>query len=624
MENEETPRVKLETKLIGDIEGDFWIPSYQRGYRWTDLEVQRLLDDISSAQEGQDYCLQPVVVRKRENGSFELIDGQQRLTTIYLIYCYMNNESRGFFKEPAFTLSYETREASADFLESIGQDQAVTEEQAKKNIDFSYMWKAYQAIDKWFGGKGGKSQSALTNINKSFDENVKIIWYEVDESEDPIELFTRLNIGKIPLTNAELVKARLLCSDGNDATTDEKRQEIAFQWDLIEKELHDDSLWYFLMNRDRPTRIDAILDLVAGERGAILGTDSYATFFAFERMREQREKPSDIWGDVCQAFLVLKGWYDDHELYHKIGYLITCGEKTLKDVYDDSQKVSKSEFRKKLDESIKESIRIGDGRNYAELSYEYPSDQDRIERLLLLFNVESVRTSADESQRFPFDKHKGSEWSLEHIHAQHSESLRTKKEWQEWLKLQKKSIEDVYQAKLDGAENSPKPGQIEEWKEFVKGSASEHVVRGVNPSRLVRWMQEASSNNSLSGEEFRTIQEFVENLLSEKGDVGYLHSIANMALLGRNDNSALNNSTFDVKRNKIIGRDRSGEYIPYCTRNVFLKYYTPSGETQLHFWGLQDRKHYVEAMNKKMGQYLDEEIIFENSEENPDSEEMEQ
>lgn len=77
----------LETKFVADISGSFYIPSYQRGYRWSETEVVRLLDDIY--QNGKkNYCLQPVVVRKKED-RYELIDGQQRLTTLYLIYKYM-------------------------------------------------------------------------------------------------------------------------------------------------------------------------------------------------------------------------------------------------------------------------------------------------------------------------------------------------------------------------------------------------------------------------------------------------------------------------------------------------------------------------------------------------------
>ena len=88
-----------------------------------------------------------------------------------------------------------------------------------------------------------------------------------------------------------------------------------------------------------------------------------------------------------------------------------------------------------------------------------------------------------------------------------------------------------------------------------------------------------------------------------------------MALLSSSDNAALNNSTFDVKRNEIINKDKSGEYIPFCTRMVFLKYYTPSADNQLHFWGHADRVEYVNAINTVLKDYLEEPIDLEKEDE---------
>ena len=167
--------IKLDTKFIRDIEGVFYIPSYQRGYRWREIEIFRLLDDIYATEGKRNYCLQPVVVRKYGD-RYELIDGQQRLTTIYLIYRFMNEESFGFIDEPRFTLSYETREKSEEFLKSID------ESRKEENIDFWFLCAAYESIKKWFSARDRKS--TLTNVNKYFDEIVKIIWYEVGESED--------------------------------------------------------------------------------------------------------------------------------------------------------------------------------------------------------------------------------------------------------------------------------------------------------------------------------------------------------------------------------------------------------------------------------------------------------
>ena len=75
-----------------------------------------------------------------------------------------------------------------------------------------------------------------------------------------------------------------------------------------------------------------------------------------------------------------------------------------------------------------------------------------------------------------------------------------------------------------------------------------------------------------------------------------MHSVTNLALLSSGDNSALGNAVFEVKRRRILELDRKGVYIPICTRQVFLKYYTDAGAQQVYFWGAQDRESYLQAM----------------------------
>ena len=560
----ESSQILLETKLVSDITGTFYVPSYQRGYRWGEDEVLRLLNDIY-ANGKKNYCLQPVVVRKKGD-AYELIDGQQRLTTLYLIYRYMKNVNP-FFGEPAFNLVYETRENSEEFLRSIDLSRR------DENIDYWFISNAYETIKKWFEVD---MQIRVLHIFEYFKEDVKIIWYEVGENEDAISLFTRLNIGKIPLTSAELVKAMFLSRNGNGIAEREKQEEISLQWDDMEKELHDDPLWYFLTNganASYQTRIDLILDLVS-EKPAD-NREKYYTFFKIDEMAKTVPL-DDLWRKIQQTFLLLKDWFENHELYHKIGYLIASESLTLQKIFKISEGRTKREFRAALDSFIKASISIPD--NYGELSYEKQLDYKRISKLLLLFNVESVRLNGEHTQWFPFDKYKYDRkgkvaWSLEHIHAQQSEGLRTQEMWKEWLRLHIPSVRAV----SDNTE-------------------------------LVEAMQAAIDDPKLERDAFDTLQKTVVELLSVQGNAEFLHSIGNLALLRADDNAALNNSTFDVKRNLIVSMDKEGQFIPFCTKMVFLKYYTPSEDNQLHFWGQADRVAYVNAMNKVLAPYLQEPI----------------
>lgn len=563
----------LDTKLVGNVQGVFYVPSYQRGYRWGKEEVTRLLEDIYT-NGNKTYCLQPVVVRK-DGDRYELIDGQQRLTTLFILLQYIQRKYKPLIPLE-YKLIYKTRESSAEYLNNID------ESLANSNIDFYHIYHAYKAIDEWFNSQPNKGVVAADDIYGYLVKFVKIIWYEVGEDEDAISLFTRLNIGKIPLTSAELVKAIFLSRDNTTEMDKEKQEEISLQWDNIEKELHHDRLWYFLTNSATSgyqTRIDLILDLISGKPEQC--REKYYTFFKFDEMKKNEKSLENIWRNIQQTFLVLKDWFEDHEYYHKIGYLIASGSMTLQKIFELSKDKTKKEFRVSLDSYIKLSIAIK-GRNYSELSYKRALDYEKISTLLLLFNVESVRQIDQNSEWFPFDKFKyncGNKvvWSLEHIHAQQSEVMRTQEVWKEWLKLHIPSVQSVDNNQVD----------------------------------LIQAMQDAIEKPKLDGTEFTGLQQRVVELLSAKGNTEYLHSIGNMALLNSSDNAALNNSTFDVKRNKIIEMDKEGQYIPFCTKMVFLKYYTPSEKNQLHFWGQADRIAYVEAINRVLKNYLTDPIILE-------------
>lgn len=568
--------IKLETKLVGFVQGKFYIPSYQRGYRWQKDQVYRLLDDIYT-NGAKSYCLQPVVVRKHDD-RYELIDGQQRLTTLYILLKYIRKEYKPRIKIN-YSLNYETRTDSEAFLDSVDETLAET------NIDFFFIYNAYRTIDGWFIDQKD-DVIAADKIYEYLVERVKIIWYEVDESEDAISLFTRLNIGKIPLTSAELVKAIFL--SGYDKSEKEcgKQEEISLQWDNIEKELHNNSLWYFLTNHSNlkyQTRIDLILDLISGKQAE--NKEKYYTFFYFDALK-QKENLNEIWKKIQHTFLILKDWYEDHELFHKIGYLIASNTKSLHEIFAlskreiDGRGITKNQFKSELDTYIKESIDIAT--NYSELSYEKTTDYTMISKLLLLFNVESVRQNDEQTQWFPFEKFKFQKagkvsWSLEHIHAQQSEGMQKQDDWKEWLRLHIPSIASL----------------------------------GDGNDELIEEMKNACDKERLERLEFEDIQQKVIQKLSAQGNIEYMHSIANLALLNMSDNAALNNSTFDVKRNAIIEMDKKGQFIPYCTKMVFLKYYTPSANNQLHFWGQTDRIEYIKAINSTLKNYLAEEISIE-------------
>ena len=579
--------IQLETRNVGDLRGKYYLPAYQRGYRWGKSEIKQMLDDLYE-NGNKPYCLQPIAVKK-VNDRYELIDGQQRLTTIFLIYKYFNSLLGGRLYRPKFSLEYETRKKSEGFLEHIGEESINNLTLRTENIDFYHIANAYEFICDYFQ-KGGSPDdvepSVLTKLNEWFKDNVRIIWYEVDSSEDGIELFERLNIGKIPLTSSELVKA-LFLRDEAAGEMSGRQEEISLQWDVMEHSLRDSSLWAFLTNpktENYSTRIDLILDLISGK--AAKSKEAYHTFFYFDKEIKERyqRKESDVllntWNDIYRVYLTLREWHSDHEFYHKIGYLINSGSNSLSDIYKlwkgtGEDPLAKDIFLKELDRLIIESINIADRYALSDLTY----SDDKTSKLLFLFNVETERRKDEGKRFFPFDKHREGNWSLEHIHAQHSENLKNNKLVYTWLTDHLRTLESSHLSGWESLGN-----ELRSFKEDLEANPEAGHVR----------------------ERFKDIHaktiEFFTRKEGREGKEEYRDSIANLALLDSAQNAALSNYVFDVKRDIIISYDQDGRYIPFCTKMVFFKYYSPASAS-LHYWGEEDRNAYLNAINDVISPY---------------------
>lgn len=556
--------MKFEIKGVLEIKGDFFVPDYQRGYRWGENEVKQLLEDIDENRkkneqknEHNNYYLQPIVLKEIGEKNYELIDGQQRLTTLYLILNCIKEVLPS--TSVNYSINYATRQETQNFLRDIDLSRE------EENIDFFFITKAYSTIRNWFGidNEETDSMGIAMDFYRELRKYVKIIWYEPEDNVSGVELFTRLNIGRIPLTNSELVRA-LFLSRNSDLTPAEQL-EIAAEWDSIEKELHQPSFWAFLTNyqpEDYPNRIDLLFDLMAGGKNR----DKYATFFYFNNKIKEKERKQDLWKEIIAYFARLKEWYGNREIFHKVGFLVAVGnkDKALINLLNNTEGKKKDEVSLYLDSQIEKvmgEVSLG------ELTYQSKNTH----QVLLLFNVLSVMNVKDESLRFPFDKYKSNDWSLEHIHAQNAETLNTIEKQKEWLRLHKEILE----------------------KETELAKKIDNILE-----------------KDITNEQFRELQKQVFSQLSNETEGDYLDSLANMALLNVGNNAALNNSVFEVKRRKIIEMDKAGAYIPYCTRMVFFKYYTPT-PSNLHSWSADDREAYIKAIRETLKPYLNTELSLE-------------
>jgi hypothetical protein len=617
----ENPRIRP----VGDLlQENFFVPRYQRGYRWGKQEITELLDDILQyyyATQNREnkvskfYCLQPVVIKKKEwfiNGhkkieGWELIDGQQRLTTILLILNYLEDVRKLLTnKLDIYSIDFETRENCKPFFQNKTYKVSVDE----SNVDFYHISKAYKHINWWFEQNNHKVEILNTLIKAEY--NVSIIWYEAvddyqDNDDSSIELFTRLNDGKIPLTDAELIKALLLQADlyptNEDRFVKQRLFEIATEWDDIEAKLQDEKFWLFLNDTDYnpSSKIEYIFKLLSEkwnefDKQHLIqyelkdGKPKHFEFLIFDKYlvnkrteflnknedsKDILEPVNEIWKEIKEMFSTFYEWYNDHNLFHYIGYLL-ANEKNKDGLIREliELKLTKTDFENNIKKRISNSVKInkkdketGIIKQLSQIAY--GEDNTEIIKVLLLFNIDALIKHRKENARFPFHLYKKEKiTSIEHIHPQNPPSIDAEEDRAKvWLSQHKTSLSLI--RKLEG-ENKEK---IDNVLLQIKGLLTNY-----------------------DKETFKNLFSEIINLYSEISDFKEteLHTLYNLALVDKDTNSQLNNSFFDIKR-EILKESKYGKYVPICTQRAFSKYYSNSPKEMI-FWNTDDRQVYFKAI----------------------------
>lgn len=603
----------FELRPIVDLKDHhFFIPDYQRGYKWDVQQVLDLLEDIEEFDNTTAlfYCLQPLAVKKRVAAKdYEVIDGQQRLTTVHIILSIIDNG--------IYTLDYKTRphskllleniKANFDAFEVIFQDnnekfqEAINDKwsefiDAKKaeivgtnhkiedfnNIDFYHIFMAFLTVKSWFAAK----KTDKTTFKNKLLNQTKFIWYNETYEQEPKKVFRNLNSGKVALTNAELIKALFVngLKDANKEIQQLKQTTLATEWDNIETTLQDGDFWYFINNTkadNYQTRIDYLFELQKGKNAK----DNLYTYHKYAEIAKQNNGrlPIKEWKIIKDLFLKLKEWYEDEALYHLIGYLTAKWNKiphlmSIKEVITLSDKELKSQFKTTLIKNIREKVfqqKNEDGEIIQLTDLAYGDRNIDIHRVLLLFNIETYRTNK-QNFRFPFDSFKQLPWSLEHIHAQQSDKVETIGELKQWMS------EDDMTKMVEAAKN-------ELDKKIFKALTQ-------NIETLKDTYKEQKPDEKVSDEQRQLLSSIEEQL--------EMHRLWNMALLDRYTNSGLGKKPFKEKRKEIIEKVQNGNrFIPICTQNAFLKVYTENIQ-QLDYWSYTDRTKYTENIKKVLKNYL--------------------
>lgn len=552
---------EIELKSIIDIlEMKFFIPSYQRGYRWTELQIDNLLHDIYGFNKGVDgdfYCLQPLVVKERGKvtleeiknaksieevktilkGEWIVIDGQQRLTTIYLILKALGNEQRP-------TLEYE-RESYIDTCDKCNDIDTC-------NIEIYHLTSAKRIINNWLEDK----EKELFRIKLL--EQTKFIFYNVGDvlEEKEHDIFNNLNSGKIALNNAELIKALFLNKVGKEdiAHREVEQRLLADEFDQIERTLRQDDIWYFLAgNAEKPSScINLLFDLMlaASDKNDQYRIDEpFRTFFYFNDLingdREPYKKSRDTWEYVRKVFHIMEGWFNDSVMYNLIGYHRAAKggkRKTLCNIYQKfCNTKSKNDFKEWLVDECKNHIDYPD--SFMQLRFD--ENKDEVFNLLLLFNIATLNERPQEAIKFSFANLHKYNWDVEHISPQNP-----------------KNDDDLKKA-------------VEKFKgnEYLKN--------------LIDALNKEEKNTNIIEEERAKYFAAGDDLMD----------IQNLTLLTEHDNRGIGNKSFFEKRQKLQEYYQQGSFIPACSMNVFMKFYSDNPK-QMAFWDEEDRVSYKKKLEE--------------------------
>lgn len=655
---------ELMLKSVYDLlDKNYFIPSYQRGYRWEKRQIQDLLEDFYSfarktnKSNGSFYCLQPIVVKKCDEATkttnglqseldnnewYEVIDGQQRLTSIYLLLRYLIDTDRHNLYSNCgkhlFRLSYQTRCADTNYI----VDPSIP---SNSSPNAYYITEGYKSISEWFSSVPERKESfikLLTNTKDEFDEHgyVQVIWYETSDP-DPIKTFTRLNIGKIPLKNAELIKALFLQKRG-DSEVSKIQQiqqiQIAKEWDQIEATLQNKRIWAFLNKDlpDMPAHIEFIFDVIFSVDGDIekdqlgkdeylkihgtqpnenvkkqqtekaalgehkfaekYGTDEYASFRFFSARFEEADRSviEAEWDIVREYYETFIEWYNNPLWYHYIGFLIYCGE-PITSIYKLYMNKTKAKFAENLISAIKDKLKVklkvsgddeskdvefinGDPIIYASKT------KDRLKHLLVLYNIEYIVQKNKDGGNgyilFPFDLFKSEKWDIEHVDSFTTNPLTEIEQQKEWLKT---ALDDLKEY-----------GIVYSEKEKITDDEAAKIDSFLeNPDSAVTFNEIKLIVSKLAGEYLPTEE--------VKKDVK--NTIGNLTLLNADINRGYGNSIFPSKKKQITKKDAEGRFIPICTKNVFLKNFIGVNNTSVS-WSEADMKQYRKNIVDVLDKFL--------------------
>ena len=640
----------------------FLVPKYQRGYRWTKDQASRLMQDLcdfyfeqskkSEEERCPFYSLQVLVVEEKRNKEFEVIDGQQRLTTMLILrqafQIVYKIESAGFvdivietekglLPQNMYSIKYATRinsdiwlkELTLAYLKDLRDGSSLNIEIFQsKNRDYHHFAEVLLA------GVDMMKQQANINWDSILTTVARFIWYDKSkvQFEDENEMiFNRLNATKIKLNNAELIKA-LFLQEGvykNEGLV--RRDQMAIDWDDLEKKLQDPEFWMFICNSNKAIMYDAhieyLFDMLQNKTDEHKDRENYTFDCYYDQYQKADDKyvfVQNEWKKVMDIYQVLREWFEDRHFYHLTGYLLEYGKEEgrlitipqlIRKLYINKEKkemMPKDLWLKKLKELVKESL---SNIHSNQLVYSRPE----MTQILFLFNILQEDKRKNPNARFSFNRYKrialgldnGIIWHQEHIasHSDYTPDLGKRQELArdllEYFTGVDISISQIKEDEQLSFVNSYKL-EIDKLSEEEKKMCGKLLVLfdKLPEEEKAKEEKEKDLQNTFYAinSYFKAIDPLIEEIPVARGVKSEKDFIWNFVLLNSRTNMSYGNSIFPVKRKRIL-KDEGDIFTMFGTRNVFDKTYSHR-LSNLMSWGRRDAYDYWEEIKETLKDFL--------------------
>lgn len=551
------------------------IPEYQRGYKWRIEQVLKLLKDIDGFNIDENnkdkfYCLQNITIVKK-NDYYDVIDGQQRLTTLFIILSYLQKYYKDEEIQLKNKLKYSIRKESEDFLYKYifeSDINYIKEKDSKyfynENFDnkFDSQDVFHFALAKYIIIKflEEKTDEEKIEFYKKLLENVIIIVNEVKSGNEE-NIFRNLNSNKVPLAEQDFIRAIFITRCKEDNKTEkisEKRLRIGYDIDNMNIWWSKSSVYKYFNRFSKSYKGDNSISLLYNLFFQCFNfkIDNKKYKSLFDYLDNNNKEVNYTLKDILRFHNTMVDWYKDYEIYHLLGFISITKQNKITDIWNKwEENISRDAFIKELKNMIKLDLdienRLEEYTNTQTICY--TNNEIPLVKLLVLMDIIKILKNGEKNfVRLPVEYFSRYNEDIEHIFSKTPNKETT-------IKEAKENIENIIKL-------------VKENKNTELNKFKNKIIKNEDTENL---------------NDIGFLEDYKQLILS----IPIINSIGNLVLLNSSVNRGYGNSEYEIKRNEIVSLYESNnkyKYIRTHTWTIFTKSFYSNESKNLNDWTIKD------------------------------------